>query len=327
MFYFSQFFKALRVILMIGETSSMQDVIIVGSGPAGLAAAIHCGVFGLRTLVLEAEDTAGGLARKARGLENYPGFQKKISGLRLMEKMVRQAEKSGAELHTSEEVTSLSLDRKDRVVETRKSTYRCKALILATGDGMKGIGMKWETWLGAGVAYCAECSAPFLKGEDIIVVGNVEDAVDEALRLTSVAENVRLVNHRNMIDVDEQMRKQLEKKKVSLIEGFEGKEIKGRPPSKQLVLRHLSGSGTKTLRTNMVLVVGGVKPFVSVLRNAGIKTHRQGCAVTDEFGRTSVEGVFATGGCASTVGDLVPACAGNGATVATCARLYLAYGA
>ncbi|MGB8779328.1 MAG: FAD-dependent oxidoreductase [Candidatus Bathyarchaeia archaeon] len=306
--------------------SNLYDVIIVGGGPAGLAAAIHCGTFGLRTLVLEGEERAGGLATEIRGLENYPGFQRKVSGLRLTEKMAHQAEKNGAELHTSEEVTNLSLDREDKVVDTRRSTYRCKALILATGDGMKGIGMKWETWLGAGVAYCAECGAPFLKGKDIVVVGNVKDAVDEALRLASVAKNVRLVNHVNMIGVDEQMRKQLEKRKVGLIEGFEGKEIKGRPPSKQLVLRHMSGSGTKTLRTNMVFVVAGVKPFVSVLRNAGIKTHRQGCVVVDEFGRTSVAGVFAAGGCASTVGDLVPACVGDGAKVATCARLYLAYG-
>ena len=167
--------------------SNLHDVIIVGGGPAGLAAAIHCGIFGLRTLVLEAEERVGGLATKARGIENYPGFQRKVSGLRLTEKMAHQAEKNGAELHTSEEVTNLCLSRKDKVVETRRSTYRCKALILATGDGMKGVGMKWETWLGTGVAYCAECGAPFLKGKDIVVVGNVKDAVDEALRLTSVA--------------------------------------------------------------------------------------------------------------------------------------------
>ena len=305
--------------------SSAYDVIIVGSGPAGLAAAIHCGNFGLRAIVLEAQDRAGGVAVKARGLENYPGFQK-IHGLRLMEKIVRQAEKNGVELHTSEQVTNFSSGRKDRVVETRRSMYQCKALILATGDGMKSLGMKWETWLGGGVAYCAECSAPFLKGNDIVVVGNVKDALDEALRLASIAKKVTLVNNGNAIDVDGQTRKQLEKSEVSLIEGFEGKEIKGAPPSKQLVMRRLNGSGTKTLTTNMVFVVAGVKPFVSVLRNAGIKTHRQGCIIADEFGRTNIEGVFAAGGCRSTVGDLVPGCVGDGVTVATCARLYLAYG-
>ncbi len=304
----------------------MYDVIIVGGGPAGLAAAIHSAVFGLRTLVLEADEKAGGLATRARGIENYPGFQRKISGLRLMEKMVNQAKKSGVKLQTSEEVINLSLDGKDKVVETRRGKYQCKALILATGDGMNGIGMKWETWLGAGVAYCAECGAPFFKGKDIIVVGSVQDAVGEALRLTRIAKNVRLVNHANMIDISVRMRKQLEKRKVGLIEDLAGKEIKGKPASKQLILHHVRGSGTETLKTDMVFVVAGVKPFVSVLQNAGIRTHRQGCIVVDKFERTNIEGVFAAGGCASTVRDIVPACVGDGAAVATCARLYLAYG-
>jgi thioredoxin reductase (NADPH) len=303
----------------------VSDIIVVGSGPAGLAAAIHSAVFGLRTLVLERDERAGGIATRARGLGNYPGFPRKISGLRLMEKMVLQTEKNGAELHTSEEVISLSLRGKEKAVETQRGKYRCKALILATGDGMKGIGMKWETWIGGGVAYCTECGAPFFKGKEIIVVGSVEDAVDEAVRLTKIAKNVRLVNHANMIDINSQTRKQLEEEHVTLIEDFKGNEIKGKPPSKKLVLHHVSYPATKTLKADMVLVIAGVKPFVSVLRNAGIKTHRQGCIVVDEFGRTNVEGVFAAGGCASTVRDIMPACVGDGTSVATCARLYLAY--
>jgi thioredoxin reductase (NADPH) len=304
----------------------MYDIIIVGGGPAGLAAAIHSSIFGLHTLLLEEDKTVGGIATRARGVNNYPGFRNKISGLKLMEKMMHQAEKDGAELRTSEEVANLSLHGKEKVVETKRGTYECKALVLATGDGMKGIGMKWETWLGSGVAYCAECSAPFLKRKDIIVVGNVKDAVDEALRLTTLARNVRLVNNANTININEQMKKQLEKGKVTLIEDLMGKEIKGTPPSKQLVLRHVNGSADKTLKADIVFVVGGVKPFVSVLRNAGIITHRQGCVIVDDLGRTNVEGVFAAGGCASTVKDIIPACVGDGAAVATCARLYLAYG-
>jgi len=243
-----------------------------------------------------------------------------------MQKMALQAEKKGAEIHTSEKVINLSLRRKDKIVETQCGTYRCKALILATGDGMKGIGMKWETWMGGGVAYCTECSPPLFKGKEIIVVGNVKDAIDEALHLTKIAKNVRLVNHANMIDINEQTRRQLEEAHVTLIEDFTGKEIKGEPPSKRLVLCNASGSATKTLKADMIFVVAGVKPFVSVLRKAGIKTHRQGCIITDEFGKTNVEGVFATGGCASTVKDIIPACVGDGTVVATRVRLYLAYG-
>jgi thioredoxin reductase (NADPH) len=303
----------------------MYDVIVVGSGPAGLSAAIHSANFGLQTLVLEASAKAGGIATRARGIDNYPGFLRKISGLRLMEKMARQAERKGAEVHTSEEVVNLSLNGMDNVVETKKDTYHCKALILATGDGMRGLGIKWETWIGGGVAYCAECGMPYFEGKDVVVIGNVKSAVDEALRLTKIAKSVRLVNHANMIRINSEQKKALQTKNISLIEDFVGKEIKGKPPFKTLLLHHISKSKTKKLKTNIILVVGGIKPFVSVLRKAGIKTHRQGCIIVDEFGRTNIKGVFATGGCASTVKDIIPACIGDGATVATCARLYLAY--
>ena len=302
----------------------MYDVIVLGAGPAGLAAGIHSALFRLSTLVLEADEKTGGIAVRARSLTNYPGFVR-ISGLRLMERMTRQAKRVGVEIHTSEEVVGLSLQRKEKGVETRRDTYSCKALILATGDGMKGLGMKGETWIGGGVAYCARCNMSFFKGNDVIVVGGVSEAIEEALYLTKIAKRVRLVNHKNMISIDEQTRKLLEKEGVQLIEDFVGERIQGRPPNKRLLLRHANGSKTKQLKTNIVFAVGGVKPFVSVLRKAGIKTHRLGCVIVDEFGRTNIEGVFAAGGCASTVRDIIPPCIGDGAYVATCVRLYLKY--
>ncbi len=304
----------------------MYDVIIVGSGPAGLATAIHSAIFGLHTLVLEANEKAGGIATRARGISNYPGFPRKISGLRLMEKMITQAEKNGAELHTSEEVTDLFLRGKEKTVKTQGGKYQCRALILATGDAMKGLGMKWETWIGGGVVYCTECGSPFFEGKEIIVIGSTKNAVDEAVHLTKAAQSVRLVNHANMIDINSHTRKRLEEEHVTLIGDFKGKEIKGKPPSKRLVLHRTSDSAMKTLKADMILVIAGVKPFVSVLQKAGIKTHRQGCIIVDEFGRTNIKGVFATGGCASTIKDIIPACIGDGTIVATCARLYLAYG-
>jgi len=300
------------------------DVIIVGAGPTGLAAGIHSAQFGLRTLVLEANEKTGGIAVRARGVRNYPGFVR-IAGLRLMERITRQAEKTGVEIRTSEEVVALSLEGKEKTVKTHRGSYSCRALILASGDGMKGLGMKWETWIGGGVAYCAECSLPFFKGRDVILIGCVKEAVKEALHLTKVASRVRLVNHKNMIPISTQTRKQLEEGGVHLIEDFVGEGIQGKPPNKRLLLRHAKSSKIKRLKTNIVFVVGGVKPFVSVLRRAGIKTHRLGCVVVDEFGRTNIEGVFAAGGCASTVRDIIPACVGDGTYVATCVRLYLKY--
>jgi thioredoxin reductase len=160
---------------------------------------------------------------------------------------------------------------------------------------------------------------------DVIVVGSVKEAVEEALRLTKMAANVCLVDHANKILISEQTRKQLENKGIQVIKGFVGEEINGSPPSKMLILCSLKDGTIKRLETNIVFVVADVKPFVSVLRKAGIKTHRLGCVVVDEFGRTNIEGVFAAGGCTSTIKDLVPPCIGDGATIAIQSRLYVSY--
>lgn len=303
----------------------MYDVIVVGAGPTGLSAGIQLALFGLDTLILEAKEEAGGIAVKASSFENYPGFPDKISGKELMKRMTRQAVNSGVELRTSEEVIDLSLRGRDKVVKTDRGAYSAKALILASGSGMKGLGIKWETWFGGGVAYCAECGEQFFKGKDVLVVGSVKEAAEEALRLTKITANVRLVNHANKILTSEQGGEQLENKGIQMIEGFVGEGINGNPPSKKLVLRSLKDGTTEKLETNMIFVVAGVKPFVSVLRKAGIKTHRLGCVVVDEFGRANIEGVFAAGSCASTIKDLVPPCIGDGAAIAIQARLYISY--
>jgi len=303
----------------------MYDVIVVGAGPTGLAAGIQLALSGSNTLVLETKEEAGGIAVRASSFENYPGFPDKISGKELMKRMTRQAVNSGVELHTSEEVIDLSLRGRDKVVKTDRGVYSAKALILACGSGMKGLGMKWETWFGGGVAYCVECGEQFFEGKDVIVVGSVREAVEEALRLTKIAANVRLVNHANNILMSEQTRKQLENKGIQVIEGFVGEEINGNPPSKKLVLRNLKDEAIERLETNIIFVVAGVKPFVSVLRRARIKTHRSGCVVVDEFGKTNIKGVFAAEGCTSTIKDLVPPCVGDGAAIAIHASLYISY--
>ena len=307
------------------EWKLVHDVIVVGAGPTGLAAGIQLGIFGLDTLILEAKKETGGIAAKASAFENYPGFPDKISGKELMKRMTRQAINSGVKLRTSEEVVGLSLGGRDKVVKTNHDVYSAKALILACGSGMKGLGIKWETWFGGGVAYCLECGEQFFRGKDVVVVGNVREAVEEAARLSKTAATTRLVNHANSISISEQTRKQLESKDIQVIEDFAGEEISGSPPSKTLMLRSLENGTTQKLETNIIFVVAGVKSFVSVMQKAGIKTHRLGCVVVDEFGRTNIDGVFAAGSCASTIKDLVPPCIGDGATIAIQARLYISY--
>jgi len=302
----------------------LYDVIILGAGPAGLAAGIQLALFRLNTLILEVSDKVGGIAIRARGIRNYPGFMN-TSGARLMERMRSQAEKAGVEIRTSEEVIKLSLQEKEKVVETFNASYSCRALILATGIGMKGLNIKGESWIGGGVAYCAECIPQSFQGNDIVIVGSVAEAVQESLYLAKIAKRVRLVNHKNLISINEETKRRLKREGVQLIEDFVVEEIRGKPPIKLLLSRHVDNLKVKKLKTNIAFIIGGVKPFVFILKKAGIKTHRLGCILVDGFGNTNIEGVFAAGGCTSTVKDTIPVCVGDGAHVATCVRLYLKY--
>lgn len=300
----------------------MYDVIIVGAGPTGLAAGIYSAFFGLRTLILESNKEAGGRVLEARSIINYPGFPEKVSGRELANKMARQAEGAGAELRTSEEVINLSC-KKRKCVETNRDVYYSKALVFATGAGMKGLGLQGETWIGDGVSYCCECNEPLIKDMDVIVIGNTERAVDEAIYLSKIATHVRLVNHANLIAMGTKVKEKLQRNEVELIEDFVGEAVKSEPPHKQIKLRHLRNSALRKLTANILLVVSPVVPFVSVLRKVEIATHRSGCVNVDEFGRTNIEGVFAAGSCASTMKDIIPSCVGDGTTVAACTCLYV----
>jgi thioredoxin reductase (NADPH) len=300
----------------------MYDVIVVGAGPAGLAASIYCANSGLQTLILESNREAGGRMLRAQSIINYPGFPEKVTGRELAKRMIHQAEKAGTEVKTSEEVINLSC-KEDKIVVTEKDAYYFRALILATGAGMTGLGMHDETWIGDGVGYCLECSGPMIKETNVIVIGNTQRAIDEAIYLSKIAKHVKLVNHANSITIEPKVEEKLEKNRIELIRDFVGETVKGEPPHKQLVLRHLRNSKPRKLTANFILVVSPVVPFVSVLRKAGIATHRAGCITANEFGRTNIEGIYAAGSCASTMKDIIPSCVGDGTTVAACACLYV----
>lgn len=300
----------------------MYDVIVVGAGPTGLAAGIYCANFGLRTLILESKRKVGGRMLKARSIINYPGFPENVTGRELAERMMCQAVKAGAEIQTSEEIIDLFY-KEDRFVVTEKGAYYFRALILAIGAGMKGLGMHGETWIGDGVSYCLECSSPLIEGKDVIVIGNAQRAIQETIHLGKIAKHVKLVNNANSITIEPKVKEKIEKNGIALIEDFVCETIKGEPPHKQLILRQLRNSKLRKLTANFILVVSPTVPFVSILRKAGIKTHKAGCIAVDEFGRTNIEGIYAAGSASSTLKDIIPSCVGDGTTIAACVCLYV----
>jgi thioredoxin reductase (NADPH) len=307
---------------MNADVRTVLDIVIVGAGPAGLAAGYYSASFGLETLLLESGKRAGGRMLGARRIVNYLGFAEKVTGKELAERMTMQAKGVGAQLHSSEKVVGVSCKR-EIIVETDRDVYYSKALILATGAGMQGLGLEGETWIGDGISYCSQCNASMMEGVKIIVIGNTGRGVDEAIRLCKTSNDVKMVNHANTVLIGAKEKDDLRKNGVELFEGFAGKAVRGKPPHMQLILRSIANSATLKLEANLVHVVSPLTPFISVLQNAGITAHQAGCVAVDQFGRTNIKGIFAAGSCASTTKDIVPACIGDGTTVASCACLYV----
>lgn len=212
--------------------SEKYDVIIVGSGPAGLTAAIYTTRGALSTLVLGGAKW-GGQLMLTTDVENYPGFPKGIQGPELMEKFKAQAERFGAEIKL-EDVEEVDFgDIGDFRVIGGGETYRGKSVIIATGADTMWLGLESEQKLiGRGVSSCAPCDAPFFKGKNVVVVGGGDSAMEEALVLTKHATSVMIIHRRDAFRASEIMQKRvLENPKIRVIWDSEVVRVIGDPPS------------------------------------------------------------------------------------------------
>jgi len=298
------------------------DVIIVGSGPTGLSAAIHTAQYDLKVVVLESSIELGGLARMINFLiRNYPGFPEGISGPALINKFVSQAKKYKVKFRTGEEVTDLLVKKNMKVVMTPRSKYLAKSIILATGSAMQGLGIKGETWFGGGIFYCEECCRSFLYDKSIVVIGSSPEAVKTAIELKNFATQITIVDYNCPIPFTSKEREKLKKNNILLIEDFSVTRIEGDPGHKLVILKNHKKKDN--LEADCIFIDGSQKNIIHVLRRAGIKTHKRGCIVVDECSSTNVKGVFAAGACTSVLKDIIPPCVGDGAKTAAAVWLYL----
>lgn len=270
------------------------DVVIIGGGPAGTSAAIYTARSDLRTLVIDKGLTAGALGVTSK-ISNYPGVPGPISGARLVEIMREQATSFGAEFLT-DKVVGIQLDGEQKEVIAGTGNFKAKVLILATGAmGRTSTVRGEEELLGRGVSYCATCDGAFFRDQDVAVVGNNDEALEEALFLTKYAQNIHLIVPTPELKAREALAAEAEiHPKIKIRLGTRLKEITGNGKVNGIVV-HPRKSEPETLPVAGAFVyLQGSQPITDYLMGQ-LTTTADGCLVVDQEMQTSIPGVFAVG--------------------------------
>ena len=302
----------------------LYDVIIVGSGPAGLAAAIYAQRARLNTLVLEKEYVSGGQVVNTYEVDNYPGLPG-INGFEMGMKFREHAEKLGAQFVTTE-VTNIELeeDGKVKVLYTDGEIYRARTVVLAMGARHRHLNIPGEQELtGMGVSYCATCDGAFFKGRTVAVVGGGDVAVEDAIFLTRVCKKVYLIHRREELRAAAVLQETLKKcDNVEFIWNSEVKEIEGEDHVDCLKLYN------KKEDTESVLDVDGVFIAVGTIPNTGnvsklLQLDKNNYIIASEDGKTEIPGVFAAGDLRTKQLRQIVTAVSDGANVITSAQEYL----
>ena len=300
----------------------MYDVVIIGSGPAGLTAAIYTSRAGLKTLVAAGMLWGGNLMLTTE-VENFPGFENGILGPELMEQMRKQAERFGAEL-VLENATSLDLKSKPFKVTVGNTVHEAKAFIIATGASAKWLGLESETRLrGRGVSVCATCDAAFFRNRKVVVVGGGDTALEEAFVLSRVASEVKVIHRRDKLRATKFLQeKAFENPKISFVWNSTIKEILGKNMVEGIKLHNVVSGEESVLDCDGVFIAIGHKPNTEIFKDQ-IELDAAGYIIVKEQTRTNIEGVFAAGDVIDPRYRQAIAAAGSGCKAAIDAEKYL----
>ena len=306
----------------------MREVIIIGSGPAGLMAAVYSARASLKPLLIEGLE-AGGQLMMTTEVENYPGFRSGILGPDLMAEMRAQAERFGTDIIQGD-VSAIQLDSAPFTVTTNTGTHQSKSLILATGASARLLGLESEKKLmGHGVSTCATCDGYFFRDKPIVVVGGGDSAMEEATFLTKFASHVTLVHRREEFRASKIMQdKARANEKISFELNTIVEEIEGVAQGvvTAVVLRNINSGVVRNLDVEGVFIAIGHTPNTSLVHGQ-IELDENGYIVPQQGTQTSVRGVFACGDVQDHVYRQAITAAGSGCMAAIDAERYLEGGA
>ncbi len=300
----------------------MYDLIIIGSGPAGLTAAIYASRAKLRTLVVGGT-VWGGQLMFTGVVENFPGFKDGILGPDLMNNMLEQAKKFGAEI-IFEDATWVDFSARPFKVGVDQKAYKGRAVIIATGASPKWLGLKGEERLrGRGVSVCAVCDAALLKGKVAVVVGGGDSAMEDALTLSKYAREVIVVHRRDRLRASKLLQERAFKEpKIKFLWNSVVQEILGEEKVEGLRLRKVDSGEEFELRCDAVFIAIGRQPSTDIFRGQ-VELDEKGYVITKDGAMTNIEGVFVAGEASDAKYRQAIVAAGEGCKAALDAIWYL----
>ncbi len=266
------------------------DVLIIGTGPAGLAAAIYTARAGLDTIVLgrRADSRLNGDWK----IENYPGILS-IEGSDLLEKFIEHAQTFGAKFIETEVTDFILGDPK--LITTKRAAISAVSVILATGKGAarKNLIHGEESLIGMGVSYCATCDGPIYRGRTVVAIGNNDEAAEDLLTLFQMGCNVIWISDdREGIKVSPELLKEIRETDILIHENTIVKEIKGKEKVESIIIE--TDEGARELKIDAVFIFKAV-PMTPLLKKAGVKIGDRNCIQVDRKQKTNLAGVFAAG--------------------------------
>lgn len=297
----------------------LYDYIIIGGGVAGLASAQYAARGGLKTVVIQGS-SFGGQVMQIADLENYPGVYPNVSGADFIEKMQEQTGAFGAKMEYGP-VTSIDKVENTFTVKTKSKAFKAPAVLIATGAVHRNLGVPGEKELtGRGVSYCATCDGPFFKNKRIVVVGGGDSACSEAIYLSSLSDDVKIIHRRDSFRAQQAVIDKMLKSGVQPVYDSVVKSVNGSNKVESVTVENVKTGKTEELACDAVFVFVGMLPQNELVDM--LKKDDQGYIITGEDMETSVPGLFAAGDVrAKSFRQIVTAVA-DGAIAANSAKKY-----
>lgn len=276
------------------DNSSTEKLIIIGSGPAGLTAAIYAARGDLQPLVISGR-AAGGQLMLTTDVDDFPGFPEGIQGPELMARMRKQAERFGTRF-TEEDVLEIDFKARPFKISTETKTFTCKSVIVATGASARWLGLPSEAkFIGKGVSACAVCDGFFFKGKEVIVVGGGDAAMREAQHLSKFCSKITVVHRRDTLRAQPALQELVKSKpNVGFIWNSEVEEFLGEGRLSAVKLKNVLNNKVTTMQIDGAFIAIGHRPNTLFLKD-GLELDENGYIKIYDEVKTSVEGVFWAG--------------------------------